>query len=84
MTDAELFREGVVLTCLGMGVVFAFLSLLVVVTSAMSRLLEHFYPEPPPVVAAVRQGGSPMADPQLLAVITAAIHQHRLKWRNRG
>ncbi len=79
MSDAEFLREGAFLTFLGMGVVFSFLSLLVVAMSTMSSLLERFYPEPSPPAAIALRAGDSTADSQLLAVIAAAIHQHRSK-----
>lgn len=77
-----IFEQGVELMLYGMGTVILFLSLLVVATGAMSRLVGRYFPEPEPdevpVPAAhgARRPGT-VDDPQLLAVITAAIHRHR-------
>lgn len=59
----------------GMGTVIVFLTLLVVATIAMSRLVSRYFPErpPQPLSRPVPAG----QDPQLLAVIAAAIHRHR-------
>lgn len=60
----------------GMGTVFVFLTLLVLVTTAMSWLVQRFSPEPLPTRDAPKHG-SVDPSPEILAVITAAIHQHR-------
>ena len=70
-----LMHQGLELMAVGMGVVFVFLVVLVFVTSAMSRLVGRIAPEPPPIA-------NPGADtaavsPQTVAVIEAAIRQHR-------
>ena len=74
--DSNLIGKGVELMLFGMGTVVLFLSLLVVVTSAMSALVSRFAPaeEIPPAP----ESGEALADDVLLAVITAAIHKHRL------
>lgn len=66
----------------GMGTVVLFLALLVLATTAMSGLVNRYFPqlEPPPVTARVRPPGEHAdaeLDPGVVAVITAAIHQHR-------
>jgi len=68
----NLISSGLELMLFGMGTVVVFLSLLVVVTSTMSALVARYAPEetPPPPETGV-------TDPTLVAVITAAIHQHR-------
>ena len=62
----------------GMGTVFVFLSLLVVMTSIMSRLVVRYLPEPTAITAATASGaGTTIGDEELIAVITAAIAAHR-------
>ena len=83
----ELFQQGVELMVYGMGVVFVFLLLLIVVTVLMSFILQRFFPDPTLIDSAlthpaspVSQNGhdtQPLADDHLLALMTAAIHQHR-------
>ena len=71
--EDNLISSGVELMLFGMGTVVVFLSLLVVVTSVMSALVARYAPpEPEPATP-----GAPVTDPTLMAVITAAIHQHR-------
>ena len=71
---SDLFGQGLELMVYGMGTVLAFLSLLVCATVLMSFLVRRFEPELAPAVSASTDG---VSDPELLAVITAAIHQHR-------
>ena len=65
----------------GMGTVVLFLALLVVSTTAMSRMIGRFFPDPETSVEVTperSQGrNSPGDDPDLIAVISAAIHRHR-------
>ena len=80
--QGTLMQQGGELMLFGMGTVFVFLSLLVVLTTFMSSLLQRYVkPEP----AAVVQSRVPVAkqdDAQLVAVISAAIHQHRSKQKD--
>lgn len=83
---SELMTQGVNLALVGMGVVFIFLAVLVALTTLMSRLLAR-YPAPDAaletVVSEPRRTGA-TEDPEgardkqrLVAIISAAIHQHR-------
>ncbi|WP_026244756.1 OadG family protein [Dasania marina] len=77
-----LMQQGTELMLYGMGTVFVFLTLLVVLTTIMSALIQRFVKIEPPVVATAT--GRPtttatQADSQLVAVITAAIKQHRAR-----
>lgn len=83
-----LMLEGLTLMVFGMGAVFAFLILLVLATSAMSRAIALLEPAPTtdlshssdPLEAAdrsFRASDQHAVDGQTLAIITAAIHQHR-------
>lgn len=79
MTSSDLVMEGVELMALGMGSVFAFLILLVIFTTIMSKLLGRFFPEKAPVAKAAPKlkTASASIDPQLLRVIGEAVKQHR-------
>ena len=66
-----LISEGLNLALYGMGTVFVFLTLLVLATMLMSRLVAH------PETAAVVALPADSADARTMAAITAAIHQHR-------
>ncbi|MGD9859720.1 MAG: OadG family protein [Marinobacterium sp.] len=78
----NLFSEGLTLMVFGMGFVFVFLTLLVFITSIMSRLIGRYLPEPAPKVVKARpqaagvQAGN---NDELIAVLTAAVHKYRSK-----
>ncbi|MFA5921914.1 MAG: OadG family transporter subunit [Methylococcaceae bacterium] len=74
----ELMSSGVELMFAGMGIVFLFLTMLVVAINIMSSLVQRFFPDVPPlVVAATTVSGG--IDKSIIAAITAAVHQHRSK-----
>lgn len=75
-----LIQQGLDLTFYGMGVVFVFLTLLVICTMVMSLIVEKFFPEPEPEipVASFSTNRGPVS-PRVLAVIQAAIHEHRAR-----
>ncbi|HEY5718561.1 MAG TPA: OadG family protein [Motiliproteus sp.] len=81
METSSLISQGLTLMVFGMGFVFVFLTLLVGATNLMSVLVNRYLPEP--VVApkpSRRPAPTPAAatsDAQLLAVISAAVHQYR-------
>ena len=81
--SASIVEQGVELMLFGMGTVIVFLGLLVLATTVMSRLVARYFPEPEPAPAPVRVAGptSAAADDELVAVISAAIHQHRSRRR---
>ncbi|MBM68276.1 MAG: hypothetical protein CME43_02210 [Haliea sp.] len=89
MREDELFMQGVELMLFGVSTVAIFLSLLVVVIALASRVILRFFPEPAPAVPDRHGGtasGAPPANAQALdaervAVITAAVHQHRQRRR---
>ena len=74
--EASLIDQGLELMLFGMGTVIIFLTLLVFATTGMSALIQRFVPAPEPVSAGA-SSSAPASDPLLLAVITAAIKQHR-------
>ena len=71
----NIISQGLELMLFGMGTVLVFLTLLVIVTSVMSALLNRFAPATEPGDADATL--PPAADATLLAVISAAIHKHR-------
>ena len=71
--------QGLELMLFGMSTVVLFLTLLVVMTVAMSWLVNRFFPVAE-VEAVPLKSGEPVGqleDQQLIAVISAAIHRHR-------
>ncbi len=77
MEMSELLSQGITLAVIGMGMVFLFLTILVVATTAMSRLLGPLEISPNPAIRP--QGADAMVDLRQQAAITAAIHQYRLE-----
>lgn len=80
MTEPSLVAQGLELMAFGMGTVFAFLTILVFITSLMSKLVTKFTPEevavPAPAAPALQTQG---VDPQLLKVLSAAVKEHRAR-----
>ena len=75
MPFSELMAAGIQLMLMGMGIVFAFLLLLVATMSGMTRLAIALEGEPAAVDAAVKSSGE--ADEALISVISAAIRRYR-------
>jgi len=75
MPVSELMMAGVQLMLVGMGIVFAFLMVLVVTMTGMSRLAVSLEGEQPAAGAAAKTSGE--TDEALVAVISAAIKRYR-------
>jgi oxaloacetate decarboxylase gamma subunit len=73
--QGDIVAQGVELMLYGMGTVVVFLSLLVVITTLMSAILQRYFAEPEPV--AVVPAGESTRDAEVVAAVAAAIHQHR-------
>lgn len=78
MNSGELISEGFNLMLLGMGTVFVFLTILVVVTSIMSSLVQK-YGAVQPADLSIPGAAGQLDEATLLAIISAAIHAHRSK-----
>jgi len=74
MPISELMMAGLQLMLVGMGIVFAFLMVLVVTMNGMSRLAISIEGEQPAATAAKTAGET---DEALVAVISAAIKRYR-------
>ncbi len=75
----NLLSEGLSLLVFGMGFVAVFLTLLVIATTYMSKLVSKLFPEAPPIpkkkpVAAAAAAGN--NQDELIAVMTAAVHKY--------
>lgn len=85
----NLIDQGLELMLYGMGMVFVFLAVLIVVTMIMSALVQRFAHSraseaqstalPAAQSTALPTALSADSDRTLIAVITAAIHQHRAR-----
>ena len=82
MQDTQLIHEGLALMGLGMGFVFVFLTVLVGVTTLMSKIIGRFFPES---VAPLPAGGSRVPasrqDDDVMVAISAAVHRYRRRHR---
>jgi len=74
----EQMSKGIELMLAGMGIVFLFLTMLVLAINLMSSLIQRFFPEAPSLVGTVTTSSSGI-DKNIVAAITAAVHQHRIK-----
>lgn len=82
MTPSELLLEGVELMLFGLGFVFLFLILLVVLIRAMSWVIERFAAStsvPAAAQLAVKPTSINEPSADVLAAIQSAIHQHRAR-----
>jgi oxaloacetate decarboxylase gamma subunit len=80
--QSTLIDQALELLVFGMGTVFVFLIMLVIAVNLMSRFIETFFPEPvPPELHPPfsERTSDDLPNPQTLAAIQAAIHQHRAK-----
>ncbi|OWV28662.1 OadG family protein [Halomonas campaniensis] len=80
MQDLELLQDGLALMALGMGVVFVFLTILVISVTLMSKLIGRFQPVPAAVDTGKKASSSspPAAQSdEVMAVISAAVHRYR-------
>ena len=78
--DSALVSQGLDLMLYGMGTVFAFLTLLVGITSLMSVIVNKLVVEVEVVPSAPVLESTPAAvEPRIFKVIQAAIDQHRKK-----
>jgi oxaloacetate decarboxylase gamma subunit len=85
--EDELFMQGVELMLFGVSAVVIFLSLLVLAIGLASQVILRFFPQPAEsqAVAQRRTSAAPAEsslDAERIAVITAAVHQHRQRGRN--
>lgn len=71
-----LIAQGIELATLGMGTVFMFLTLLVVAMTLMSKLV-NLTDRSQKLATVTQPNTTEVIDPKKLAVISAAIHQHR-------
>jgi oxaloacetate decarboxylase gamma subunit len=82
--QGDIVAQGLELMVYGMSTVVLFLALLVLSMGLMSRCIARFFPDPVPEPRSRAAGPAIPAmniqatdDPNLVAVISAAVHQHR-------
>jgi len=78
LVTGSLLNQGFSLLIYGISVVFVFLTLLVILTILMSKVILRFFPEPIVEPAAPRRkpAGS-QSDSQVITAISAAVHKYR-------
>jgi len=80
--SSDIVEQGIELMMFGMGTVVVFLTVLICITVVMSWLIQNYFPEEVevPIINTSRTSPGSQAVPNQvppIAVITAAIHQHR-------
>ena len=77
--ETNLVLEGVKFMMLGMGTVFMFLVIMILVTNAVSKIVNRFFPEPVSVPKETHNTTAQSAqnNKRIVAAITAAIMHHR-------
>lgn len=78
MVSEPLFTQGLNLMLYGMGIVAVFLTVLVILTMTMSKLLMRWFPETDKTAALTKNDDGDI-DPHIVAVIQAAIDKHRAR-----
>ncbi len=73
--DSQLISQGLDLMLYGMGTVFVFLTVLVVITTFMSSTVAKFAQQP--TQDNQSEGGSAQVEPYVVQVIQAAINRYR-------
>lgn len=77
----ELVSSGIELMLIGMGIVFAFLAMLIVAIQVMSSMVMRFFPELP---NGQRPGSHHGDDLGTIAAISAAVQQYRKKHQQKN
>jgi len=80
--QGDIVDQGLELMLFGMGTVLVFLTVLVFAIGLMSWVIRRYFPEPdaPTRAAGPTRAAAPgVADANLIAVISAAIHRHRAR-----
>ncbi len=77
----EMMSSGIELMLIGMGIVFAFLTMLVVMVNIMTRVIQRFFPVTPITVVTPASASTSHTDASIIAAISAAVHQYRNKKR---
>ena len=73
--ETNLVLEGFKFMGLGMGTVFLFLVIMIIMMNLMSIIINKFFPEPKPSES--RAGNTQNKNKKVVAAITAAIKHHR-------
>jgi oxaloacetate decarboxylase gamma subunit len=77
----EMMSAGIELMFIGMGIVFAFLTMLVVIVNIMTSMIQRFFPEAPITAVTPASALTSHTDARVIAAITATVHQYRNKYK---
>lgn len=77
----EMMNSGIELMLIGMGIVFAFLALLIIMVNTMTTIIQRFFPDPPMNEAHPASASTSHTDAGVIAAISAAVHQYRNKYK---
>lgn len=75
--ETNLLMEGIKFMFLGMGAVFLFLAVMIVMMNIMSVFIHKFFPEPIPKIPEISSESTQADNNKIVAAITAAIIHHR-------
>ncbi|MCK5829029.1 MAG: OadG family protein [Methylococcales bacterium] len=75
----EMMNSGVELMLIGMGIVFAFLALLIVMVNIMTAVIQRFFPEDSVLDVSPMTAPTSHTEAGVIAAISAALHQYRNK-----
>ncbi|MEJ2372912.1 MAG: OadG family protein [Sulfurimonas sp.] len=75
--ETNLVIEGIKFMFLGMGTVFAFLIIMILVMNVMSSIVHKFFPEPQASTDVTNTEAPKQDSKNIVAAITAAIKYHR-------
>ena len=75
----EMISAGLDLMLIGMGIVFSFLAMLVVMVNIMTSIVQHFFPTPPVPDVNLASASAGHTDAGVIAAISTAVHQYRNK-----
>ncbi|MFW5443523.1 MAG: OadG family protein [Methylococcaceae bacterium] len=75
----EMMSSGIELMLIGMGIVFAFLALLIIMVNLMTSVIQRFFPDAPIIAVTPASASTSHTDAGIIAAITAAVHQYRNK-----
>lgn len=73
----ELFANALELMVIGMGIVFLFLTLLVVLVNGMTLVIHRFFAESPSPAPAPPSRPTSDQEDEMIAAISAAVHRYR-------
>lgn len=78
---SEMMSSGIELMLIGMGIVFAFLAMLIVMVNIMTVVIQRYFPEQPISAINPASASTSHTNAGVIAAISAAVHQYRNKYK---